>query len=100
MTEAQFESILERHEGPQLDFKREVYRLTGDAAGDLIKDVLSMANTPREGDSHIIIGVKKHADGTFDLFGLPESPDDYEFPERCEEQGTPVSRLPFLYRQL
>src|ERR1035441_6216815 len=78
ITESEFVALLARPEGPQLDFKRESYKLTGEAAGDLIKDVLSMANTPREDDSYLILGVKKHADGKVDLFGLSECPDDNE----------------------
>jgi tetratricopeptide (TPR) repeat protein len=89
MTEAEFEVLLGHPEGPQLDFKRETYRLTGDGAGDLIKDVLSMANTPREGDSHVVIGVKKHPDGSYDLVGLPESPDDNEFQNAVKSKVHP-----------
>lgn len=61
-----------------LDFKSEPPRLDNNYFKSLfIKDVLSMANTPREETSYIIIGVKSNPNGTKTLLGVPgDHPDD------------------------
>jgi hypothetical protein len=48
-------------ESPTLDFKQEPFRLDNDHfKSKFIKDILSMANTPRDETSYIVIGVKAH----------------------------------------
>src|SRR6266536_64420 len=61
-----------------LDFESEPHRLDNDYFKSLfIKDILSMANTPREETSYIIIGVKANPDGTKTRTGVPgDHPDD------------------------
>ncbi|MFD4644810.1 RNA-binding domain-containing protein [Streptomyces sp. NPDC058441] len=56
-----FEALLARPEGPTLDFKRSFYRLRdGDHAKKaLVKDILAMANTPRDDVAHIVFGVRE-----------------------------------------
>ncbi|MFF0561133.1 helix-turn-helix domain-containing protein [Streptomyces sp. NPDC004266] len=56
-----FEALLSRPEGPTLDFKRSFYRLRdGDHAKKaLVKDILAMANTPREETAYIVFGVRE-----------------------------------------
>ena len=63
ITPAQFVELLAHSEGQALDFKRDPYDLSDEEGrGALIKDILSMANTPRTGPGHIVLGVKAHAD--------------------------------------
>ncbi|MFC8294462.1 helix-turn-helix domain-containing protein [Streptomyces sp. NPDC057242] len=61
MDQKSFEALLSRPEGPSLDFKRTFYRLKdGDHARKaLVKDILAMANTPREESAHIVFGVRE-----------------------------------------
>lgn len=56
----EFELFLERMEDETLDFKSKMYDPSYDhEKAKFIKDIVSMANTPREETSYIIIGVKK-----------------------------------------
>ncbi len=68
-------------EVPTVDFKLKIHYPFGnndDDRSEFIKDILSMANTPREEAAYIVIGVKYHSDkGTKDLIGvLGNHPDD------------------------
>ena len=57
-------------EGTNLDFKREQYHK--EKYQDLLKDIMSMANTPIEGKSYIIVGVKDKPDGTKEFHPIPK----------------------------
>jgi hypothetical protein len=75
LNETEFEALLTRAEGETTDFKAAVYDLSNDAGRlSLVKDVICMANTPRDEESVIILGVKKHADGGYDLRGCEKHP--------------------------
>jgi tetratricopeptide (TPR) repeat protein len=85
--------LLDRLESDQLDFKATGYRWNDEESRNaFVKDVVCMANTPRESDSHIITGVKKFADGTYELLGVMEHPDDADlqgqFADRVYPQPT------------
>lgn len=56
-------------EGTKLDFKKEQYHK--EKYQDLIKDIMSMANTPIDGKRYIIVGVKDKPDGTKEYFSIP-----------------------------
>ncbi|WP_277586574.1 helix-turn-helix domain-containing protein [Psychrobacillus antarcticus] len=56
-------------EGTKLDFKKEQYQK--EKYQDLIKDIMSMANTPIDGKRYIIVGVKDKPDGTKEYFSIP-----------------------------
>lgn len=80
-TEQQFLDLLSRPEGDTLDFKMTTYDLSSnDSKLNLIKDVLCMANTPRDETSYLILGVKKYPDGKFDCIGLATHLDDADLP--------------------
>ena len=50
--------LLARTESNILDFKRDQYRLDSDnQKSDFVRDIISMANTPRDESAYIIIGV-------------------------------------------
>ena len=64
LTEHEFCALLQRQEDETLDFKLEAYDYSReDKKHELVKDVLCMANTPRDDVSYIVLGVKKYPDG-------------------------------------
>jgi tetratricopeptide (TPR) repeat protein len=66
-----FLSLLNKPESKNLDFKRDAYNISDENKQiDLVKDIICMANTPREDNAYIVLGVKKFADGTHTLDGL------------------------------
>lgn len=69
--------ICEENEGETVDFKAESYDLSNPGKkADFIKDVLAMANTPRDRPAYIVTGVKHYSDGSRDLLGIDQHPDD------------------------
>ena len=77
MTPEEFQRLLVRPEGDTLDFKQGDYDLSvADRRNEFIKDVLAMANTPREGDAHIVLGVRWSAAGGSAVTGLLAQRDD------------------------
>ncbi len=56
-------------EGTRLDFKREQYQREKNK--DLIKDIMSMANTPIDSKKYIVVGVKDKPDGQKELYPIP-----------------------------
>ena len=70
-------SLLEHPEGETIDFKASSYDLSDKGSKrDFAKDIASLANTPREGDAHIVLGVKKRHDGSFEISGIEKGLDD------------------------
>ena len=57
-------------EGTKLDFKKEQYQK--EKYHDLIKDIMSMANSPVDGKKYIIVGVKDKPDGTKEYYSVPK----------------------------
>ena len=57
MTDDDFRRILRRPECETLDFKEDVYDLKKSREA-FLKDVLAIANTPREHTAHIVFGVR------------------------------------------
>ena len=71
------ESLLELPEGETIDFKASSYDLSDiRKKRNFAKDLASLANTPREGDAHIVLGVKKRRDGSFEICGIEKEIDD------------------------
>ncbi len=97
ITDELFTWLLAQPEGPQIDFKRDPYRLQEEEGrADFIKDVLSMANTPRETDSYIVLGIKAHSDGNKDLHGLAASSDDNEYQSAIAPKVHPCPRFVYV----
>ena len=77
-------SLLQRPESETLDFKATGYGFPRDSAAsgapkderkrNFVKDLASLANTPRSEDAHLVLGVGQKPDGTMGLWGL-EGPD-------------------------
>ena len=76
MTEDDFYELIKQPEGNTLDYKRAWYDLGKTQRFKFIKDVLSMANTPREGPARIVMGVDWSAECGSTVVGLDEQPDD------------------------
>jgi Putative DNA-binding domain len=100
MTPAEFQRLLSRPEGETLDFKRDDYDLAvAEKRNELIKDALSMANTPRDGDAHIVLGVRWSAATGSTIAGLSNQRDDAAYQDAVNE--TRVSPRPqFRYTPL
>lgn len=71
------DNLLSHVEGKDLDFKSTHIRIDDDYhKAKLVKNIISMANTPREGSAFIIFGVICKRDGTKEIVGVSEHPDD------------------------
>lgn len=71
--------LLNEDEGSALDFKRDQYSFAGappEDKGELLKDVLAFANTPRREDALIIIGVEEVKGGPHNVVGVALHLDD------------------------
>ncbi len=96
MNDSEFLALLQRMEGETLDFKGMAYNLASESdKADFIKDVICMANTPREEPSYILLGVKKHNDGTFELWGLDRYLDDADLQEQFPARVQPVPEFTY-----
>ncbi len=92
-------SLLEMDEGPTVDFKSSSYKFTNDHYKALfVKDIISMANTPREGSSYILTGVSRYAGGKKEIKGVSEHPDDANLQQLLIGKVRPLPT--FHYRSL
>ena len=60
-----------------------------------------MANTPRQGEAYIVLGVKKHIDGSFTPLGIGKAIDDADLQSVAASHLEPVPRFsyqPMRYR--
>lgn len=98
MTEEHFRALLLRPEGETLDFKAREYDLKNiEKRLDLIKDVLAMANTPREeGElSYLVLGVKRNRDGSTEFWGLQHFVDDADIQSQFSERVSPIPSIAY-----
>ena len=104
ITSDSFPELLAQTEGPGVDFKRDPYDLGNEEGrAALIKDILSMANTPRTGPAYIVVGVKAYPDGRKDLVGLSENVDDNEYQSSVKSKVHPSPTflyVPVQFREL
>jgi hypothetical protein len=71
--------LLNQDEGRALDFKRDQYPFSGaspEDKGELLKDILAFANTPRHEDAFILIGVEEVKGSLHKVVGVTLHPDD------------------------
>ena len=78
ITPQRFRQLLEQSEGETLDFKENVYDLA-QSRNAFIKDVLSMANTPRTDSAYIVLGVRWSSDSGSTIVGIDRQVDDVHF---------------------
>lgn len=91
ITEEFFREVMNCSEEQTIDFKAEPHRLDNEHfKSEYIKDIVSMANTPREKSAYIIIGIKLHNDGTRDLLGVGIHPDDSDLQDLVKSNIDPV----------
>ena len=89
-------SLLSASEGETLDFKSTSYNLSDDKAKrDLAKDLACLANTPRVGDSHLILGVEKPADGIPILHDIDSDVDDADLQSVANSRLEPCPRFSY-----
>ena len=70
-------TLLSSPEGETLDFKAKNYDLHIERhKRDFAKDLACLANTPRIGNAHIVLGVKKQLDGSCKIRGIDIDIDD------------------------
>jgi len=89
--------LLARPEGNDLDFKA-TRPIVSDPKhkAEFIKDLISMANTPRNGSAFIVSGVKCKPDGTKEIIGVSDHPDDANLQELISRNVEPIPH--FQYR--
>lgn len=76
------------NENTNLDFKREEY--AKEKYNDLIKDVMSMANSPTNQPKYIIIGIKVNAEGNKNFTGLDSLTDQANLENVIQENIEPL----------
>jgi tetratricopeptide (TPR) repeat protein len=102
MENEEFRQLLPRPEDDLIDFKAKVHDFSGSNRDDekvkralFVKDIVCMANTPRDQDAYLVFGVKKHLDGTYDLVGLTSHPDDAVLQEKVKDYVYPHPRFSY-----
>jgi predicted HTH transcriptional regulator len=93
MTPEEFQQLLVRPEGETLDFKRDDYDFTvAETRNEFIKDLLSMVNTPRQCDAHIVLGLEWGPTTGGTVIGLSAPRDDAAYQDAVSD--TRVSPRP------
>jgi len=68
------EELRSAGEGSTLDYKAERYKFakaSEDEKSELLKDILAMANTQRQGEAYILMGFKENAPHPAEVVGVP-----------------------------
>ena len=87
-------SLLKRPEGETLDFKATSYNLSDKGSKrSFAKDLASLANTPREGDAYLVLGVEQLRDGTSKIRGIVDPNDDADLQSVARSLLTPCPRF-------
>ena len=96
MNQEEFLHLLSRGESKTLDFKSTHYDFSNERKrADFIKDVLAMANTPREETAYIVLGVNKHVDGRQTLLGLDYHVDDADLQGKFDTLVDPIPEFSY-----
>ena len=89
-------SLLERPEGETLDFKAIGYDLSeSKKRRDFAKDLASLANTPREGNAYIVLGVKQLPHGELNFWGIETNVDDAQLQSVASDFLEPTPRFTY-----
>ena len=92
-------SLLARMEGDTLDFKRDQYKLeSNQQKASFIKDIMCMANTPRDEPAYILVGVTDKNGRAGTVAGTSEHPDPVTFQNLVQGNVNPV--IQFTYRAI
>ena len=91
--------LLSRMESDTLDFKRDQYKLESDQQkSKFMKDIICMANTPRDESAYILIGVTDKNGRAGDVIGSSEHPDPVTFQNLVKSNTNPS--VQFSYRTI
>lgn len=100
MIETDFNKLLTRVEDDTLDFKEEMYDLAGDGRVDLLKDVISMANTPRTVPAYLVCGVEWKPGSPARPIGMASQIDDVRLHEQLTSDEISPAPPAFTYHPL
>lgn len=96
------DDLLSRVEGSTIDFKMTSYDFAGKTGQDatrkraeFVKDIVAMYNTPRRESAYIVLGIKKHLDGTYDVVGVKSHVDDAELQSKFNEWVYPIPKFSY-----
>ena len=93
------ENLLERHESDDLDFKSGQYSFANNSSKSrFIKDIVAMANTPRNGPAYILVGVQEQSGYVKGTIGVTDHPDEAMLGSIVSGKVDPTPR--FTYRQI
>lgn len=93
------EQLLTRQESNDLDFKSEQYSLDNDKKkSEFIKDILAMANTPRDKSAFILLGVREKAGKATEPVGVSDHYDESVLLNQVAGRVRPTPK--FSYRQI
>jgi hypothetical protein len=97
-----FEDLLRKNEFDTLDFKMCNYAFDADTndarqrkRAEFVKDIISMANTPREESAYVVLGVLSFPDGRTELKGLDAFLDDAELQSKFDGICHPHPRFKY-----
>lgn len=89
-----------RSEGPDIDFKSAQYRFNGGSEVDkaeMLKDILAIANSWREGPGYILLGFKDNRPHPAEVVGIRDSIDDSRIQQFVNSKVKP--KLTFSYEE-
>ena len=93
------ERLLSRMEDSSLDFKRDQYKLESDQQkSDFVKDIVSMANTPRDEPAYIVIGVVDQNGRAGEVVGISGHPNPVTFQNLVN--GRTNNQIQLYYREI
>src|SRR5258708_1197941 len=102
VSDSKVRELLLQQESDLLDFKREPHSFSDEKkVSEFIKDILAMANTPREESAYIVIGVDCLKDGSAQKIncGVLEHPDDNDLQQKMNRAGVDP-RPKFVYQPI
>lgn len=106
LTADELVSLASKPESSCLDFKREQYDLSKPQIGGskgrlaLVKDILCMANTPRDDNAYILTGVAEDAGKPNTITGIKQSVDDSRIQDLLSAWIEPIPSVEYYERHL
>ena len=102
MNNSEFAALIKRPESENLDFKGDAYDIKDSKdRNKFIKDLLAMANTPRQISAYIILGVRWNPTSGSKVVGLSHQIDDAEFQDAIgTDRVQPVPRFTYFPLQI
>ena len=100
MIEALLDRLRYKSEGTDIDFKSAQYRFVGASdseKAELLKDILAIANSWREGTGYILVGFRDARPHPAEVVGITDSIDDAALQQFVNSKVTP--KLVFSYEE-